>query len=110
MKITVQDNKLLIFKRNRIVLLPLEKLLFIERFNQKTYVHTFNEEIVLTNSLKSLQSILPNNFLKAHRSFIINKNLICELKAINDRTYEAIFEVDKQALVSKDYMNKIFAS
>ncbi|GAA5661494.1 LytTR family DNA-binding domain-containing protein [Geobacillus stearothermophilus] len=108
MNLKIHDNKLIILRKSRIQLIPLEHILFFERFGQKTYISLQECEFTIRNTLKQLEEILPSNFKRVHRSFIVNTNHILELKILNENTYEAFFPGDKHALVSKEIVNYIF--
>lgn len=104
--IEVRNGKLIIKRRGHIDIVTLSKILFIERFDNKTYIQLVDSEpVTISDSLKDLASNLPSNFKKTHRSFIINVNFICSLKAFNDKTYEAMFPNEKYALVLKEHVD-----
>lgn len=108
MNIKLKSDKFIIFKRSGIQLIPLDEIYYFERFNQKTYIKTHNEEIDIRNSLKELESLLPNQFKRTHRSFIINIKHLNELKILNDNTYEAFLPGDNQALVNREMIKFVF--
>lgn len=104
--IEVKNNKLIIKKRGHIEIINLSNILFIERFDNKTIVQLVNSApVTINSSLKELASVLPENFKKTHRSFIINVNFVRSLKTFNEKTYEAIFPDEKYALVLKEYVD-----
>jgi len=47
-------------------------ILFIESFQKKIYIHTYNQRIGYYDSLASLESKLGDKFVRCHRSYIIN--------------------------------------
>jgi two-component system response regulator AgrA len=47
-------------------------ILFIESFQKKIYIHTFNQRIGYYDSLASLENKLGDKFVRCHRSYIIN--------------------------------------
>lgn len=107
MEVKVNDSKLIILLRSQIYLIPLNEILFIEHFDRKIYINLEGIEYQFHYSLKKLEDILPKNFKRTHRSFIVNKNLINKLRMVNDSTYEAFFTSEKQALVSKEFIMDI---
>lgn len=58
------------------VKVKLKDLLFIK--SESNYVHwqTINQKILSLMNLKELDENLPSNFLRVHRSYIVNKNYI----------------------------------
>lgn len=109
MKIYINQDKLVIYKRSEIKLIRLNDISYFERINQKTHIFdgVSENEIMIRNSLKELEEILPEGFKRSHRSFIINVNKIIELKMMSNTTYEAFFPNDRQALVSKELIKFI---
>ncbi|WP_407716591.1 LytTR family DNA-binding domain-containing protein [Heyndrickxia sporothermodurans] len=63
--------------------------------------------MIINSSLKELEQILPQNFKKTHRSFIINIEHLEGLNIFNEKTYEASFPNEKYALVSKSCIDKL---
>lgn len=53
---------------------------FFEAKDKYVYMHTFDEEKLLDNSLTHLESRLPPEFVRIHRSLIINKHKIREIQ------------------------------
>ncbi|USY51199.1 LytTR family transcriptional regulator [Bacillus altitudinis] len=106
--IKIVDKKLIIKKKRNIHFIPIKEVLYFEKFNHKTYVHLENKnEISLNMSLKELEIILPSNFKRTHRSFLINKELLEGLIFLNEKSYEAIFPNNKTALVVKDCLSMV---
>ncbi|MEL3985919.1 LytTR family transcriptional regulator DNA-binding domain-containing protein [Bacillus velezensis] len=108
--IQLKDNKLIIRKKGEIRFVNLEKILFFERFNHKTYLQLSNDkELILNSSLKELEGILPNNFKRTHRSFVINIEQLESLNFFNEKTYEALFPNNKHALVLKEFISSLIS-
>lgn len=53
-----------------------DKILYFEAKDKKTYVYTKRKAIGFYDTLDKLQEILPVNFKRCHRSFIVNLNYI----------------------------------
>lgn len=54
-------------------------VLFIEGLRDYVNIKTNEKEIIVLENLKDLESVLPQNFMRVHRSFIINLNKISEI-------------------------------
>ncbi|MGI1814130.1 LytR/AlgR family response regulator transcription factor [Priestia sp. TGN 0903] len=110
MKIAEFDNNLIIQKRSEIHFLPFSDILYIERFGNSTIIHINDEEIVIRISLQKLIDFLPKFFLRTHKSYIINIKRVKQMKFSggDSTTYEAFFNYDKSALVTKDKISIIF--
>jgi len=61
--------------------LNLEEITHIESDSEYVIFYTGNNKVMSNQSLKSLERSLPNNFMRVHRSFIINKNKVTGLKS-----------------------------
>jgi len=58
-------------------LLPLNEILFLQADNNATDFQLVNgKKISAFKTLKSFESVLPNNFIRIHHSYIVNKNYI----------------------------------
>jgi len=87
--------------------LNLEEIYYIERTGTFSVINTYSSEIPLYMTLKELQTVLSDNFVRVHRSFIVNRSLLRELNILNENTYEAVFTEDKTALVNRKLLNLI---
>lgn len=109
MEVSVVSNKIIVVKRGQFLFIPLEDVYYIERLNQSTNIECKDNIISVRIPLKTMEDILPDNFVRSHRSYIINKTLLRELTKQDENNYEAIFSnIDKTALVSKMYFDSIF--
>lgn len=100
-------GQLIIKKRNHILLLNISEILYIERSGIYSIINTLTDEIFLNVTLKDIEKYLPEYFIRAHRSFLINRKLLKELKPMSENTYEAIFSEEKTALVTKRLLHLI---
>jgi DNA-binding LytR/AlgR family response regulator len=107
MKIDEKEGKLIVKKRNHIILININEILYIERVSTYSVIHTYNDEFLTNNTLKDIIRYLPEQFVRAHKSFIINKMLLRELKPLTPNIYEAIFSDEKTALVSRKLIELI---
>lgn len=56
-----------------------DEVLFIEGLRDYVNIKTQEKEIIVLENLKDLKAFLPQNFMRIHRSFIINLNKISEI-------------------------------
>ncbi|WP_169085674.1 LytTR family DNA-binding domain-containing protein [Paenibacillus sp. PL91] len=101
MSISISGDNLIVKRKDKLVFVPIERICFIERQNQKTYIHLDKEVIYSRSLLNELFVYLPPHFKRLHKSFIVNFKRIQELVPINDQIYEAKYRGGKVALVSK---------
>ncbi|WP_420834704.1 LytTR family DNA-binding domain-containing protein [Bacillus manliponensis] len=89
-------------------MIPVNEIIFIEKSNKDTLIHTRNKNFSVNYTLKDLELKLPSNFIRCHRSFIINMNLIFEMRNLNENCYSIQFNnCKKDALFNKDNIRKI---
>lgn len=108
MKITREKNQLILYEKSKIVFINLSEILYVEKIEHLSYVHTPDRKISVQISLKEMQNILPTDFIRSHRSYIINKNKILEINLINSQCYEVTYKNGKKALLKKNKVNEIF--
>ena len=78
---STQDNHLVIKSGYDLHKVFLDDILFIQSESEYVNYHLTNGKKILANqSLKKLESKLPNSFLRVHRSYIINKHKVSGLK------------------------------
>lgn len=83
-------------------LLP-EEILYIEAENVNCTVHTTSGRLSVCQSISQVEKLLPNQFLRIHRSFIINRHYV-------SRVYRYAVELSNHAVVpipEKKYMSVI---
>ncbi len=56
--------------------LEFQDILYIEGLRDYVNIKTLKDEWIVLENLKDLETTLPNNFLRIHRSFIVNLNKI----------------------------------
>ncbi|MED4067560.1 LytTR family DNA-binding domain-containing protein [Priestia megaterium] len=104
MKIKKYEDNLIIQKRNEIYFLPFLEILYVERFGNSTIIHTEEEEITIRFSLHGLIDLLPSCFMRSHKSYIVNIRRVKQMKVLrgDSTTYEAFFNHEKSALITKE--------
>lgn len=73
------DNKKTIIDENEV--------LFIKRDGMKLVFHTKNRDYESYSSFNKIQSQLPSNFVRAHKSYIVNVNNIVNLDPVSNMIY-----------------------
>lgn len=68
-----------IVSNRKITKIPYDEIIYIESLSDYIKVITINEEIVSKDKISRLAEILPDIFLRIHRSFIINTDRIKEV-------------------------------
>lgn len=105
MLLELTEDRLIVSKKNEIIFLILDDIIYIERYNQTSIIHTLRRQVSLRVPLKQLLELLSKDFIRSHRSYIINKNCVSQLIALNENCYESIYDCHKRALIKKEYVH-----
>jgi len=77
-------RKLAVRKGGRTVLLNIEDIVFLSARNKSTYAHTFENQYLVDLTLGELEGRLSKeNFVRVHRSYMINLNKIKEILRVD---------------------------
>lgn len=96
-------EKLRIKIRGEIHLIPFNDILFIEKQNKISLLHTEKTIYEIPyQTLNELMEKLGSNFLRVHKSFIANINKVSRIREVSNRSYEIDFKgYDKVAFMSR---------
>ena len=96
------ENDNIFFKVNgKLQKIKLSNILFFESMSDYVKIITKQKTYVVLQTMTKLQKILPNIFIRCHRSYIINLE---KVDALDDR----VLEIDGHAIpVSRSYYNEI---
>lgn len=84
-----------------------EHVIFVEKVNGRSLIHTYDGKHEIYRTLDELEQQLGNNFIRVHRSFIINLKHVSKVREIYDRSYEVHFnEYPELALMSRYHFKK----
>lgn len=101
-------------KGDRIFIIKLSDIVFLEAKEKYVFVNTNdNQEHLIDFSLTNLEDKLPADFIRIHRSYIINKNYIKEVQRYFDGRFVLVLsnsantKIISGASYSKDIKNLI---
>lgn len=80
-----------------------EEILYIEAENVNCTIHTTSDHLSICQPISQVEKLLPRQFLRVHRSFIINRHYV-------SRVYRYAIELSNRAVVpipEKKYMNVV---
>ncbi|WMI66705.1 LytTR family DNA-binding domain-containing protein [Aestuariibaculum sp. YM273] len=80
LKSDTKMTSMTIKKGDKIVFIKLEEVLYFEANEKYVTVHTKNEKHLSEQSLLSLEQKLPEDFIRVHRSIIVNTNYVKEVQ------------------------------
>lgn len=98
----VDDQDSIFFKVNgKLQKIKLEDILYFESMSDYVKIITAQKNYVVLQTMTNLEKILPTNFVRCHRSYMIN---LSKVDALDDR----VLEIEKHAIpVSRSYYNAI---
>ncbi|MEO2078127.1 MAG: LytTR family DNA-binding domain-containing protein [Bacillus sp. (in: firmicutes)] len=98
---------LMIKQQNQYSFIPLDEIIFIERADRKTVIHTINKKYQLNEPLTNLEEVLDSRFIGSHRSYIINLQFLTRIEATG-QSYKAYFKnYEETAKVSKNKLEEL---
>ena len=65
--------------------LEYDRILYFESRDKRVFVNTADREIAFYDTLDHLQEKLPEQFLRCHRSFIVNRKRIQQIQLAKNR-------------------------
>ena len=76
-------EKLAVTQDGRTILIPYEQIIFVEAFEDYSYVHTANQKFLSSHRLKNLEDRLePHRFFRVHRKYLVNLDLVTEIASM----------------------------
>ena len=81
------------------------EILYIESIKDYVNIKTENEEYIVLETLKTLENQLPSNFVRVHRSFILNSDAIL---SINGKT--VIISSGEEIPIGETYRKDFFVN
>lgn len=101
-KLNSEQMKRLVIKYDwSLYVIPLNSILYIEKVNRKTYVHTIDEVFETYETLESIKKSLDDHFYVCHRSYIINLKHVSRVKNDGETCFVYFQSYKKFAYVSK---------
>ncbi|WP_044338899.1 LytR/AlgR family response regulator transcription factor [Rossellomorea aquimaris] len=106
-------GRLYLKQKNDIHIVQKKDIVFIERSGRATTIYTKEEEIKTYLTLNELEGELrERDFIRSHRSFIINIHYVKNFSLYAKNSYVITFEgLDKQAMITKekvDFLQKYY--
>lgn len=99
------NPRLTIETDERIFLVPFDEILYAEVQGKQTTIHTEERQFITTLTLAALEQQVPSiNFLKVHRSYIINTAKITEIQPWFNQTYQVTMSNQEKVPVSRSYV------
>jgi two-component system LytT family response regulator len=104
-------ERLMVKTRDHIHLVKIDEIDWIEANAGYSWIHTQGKKYLLRGKIKCLEESLPDDqFVRIHRSLIVNIDRIHELQHISRGEYHAILDDGTKLSVSRNYRGKLFSA
>ena len=89
--------------QNSVIFVNADDIIFIERQRKTVSVHCKGDLYLIQSCLNELETVLPKQFIRTHKSYIINLNNISRITKAVNRSYAVHFNnYDKIAWISRN--------
>jgi two-component system, LytTR family, response regulator len=94
-------DRIVVKEASKIFIIPVEDVVFIESAGDYVIVYTYERSYVKNYTLKQYELCLPDNFVRVHRSSIINIDFVKEIQAYNKECHIIIMKNGKRIKTSR---------
>ncbi len=98
------DDFFIVEKRDESVKLPYSKIIFLEAREKRIFIRSGNMEYGINETIDGLIELLPDNFFRCHRSYVVNINFI---KLIKFSENKILLDYDITLPLSRSYKNDL---
>lgn len=107
-KSPIHKNKLAFSTNEKIKIIDIDNIIYISAQNGKTLLVTDEEELTVTFTLSQLEQKLINSpIMKVHRSYLVNKEKICEIEPWFNSTYLLCMNNGEKVPLSRNFTKEI---
>lgn len=101
-----EKNALFVKSEYKVVRIDKEKILYIEGMSEYVciYLEDRPKPVITLNSLQKLSTMLPSNFMRVHRSYIVNLSKITEISR-----FRILFGKDVYIPIGENYKEQFMA-
>ena len=76
-------EKLAVTQDGKTMLIPFEQIIFVEAYEDYSYVHTASQKFLTSHRLKALEERLePHRFFRVHRKYLVNLDMVTEIASL----------------------------
>ena len=102
------NRKIAVLVDERFVLLPCDDIVFLESSAGKSIIQTTEQTYKVNEALIVLEKkLIGGNFIRVHRSFIVNIDHIIEIEPWFNSTYNLIMKDSSKVPVSRTYVKEL---
>lgn len=82
-----KKEKILIKQKNEMFFVSLKDIIFVEKIDKKSLIHTANNVYEINDTLIEIENTIGDEFLRVHKSYIVNLHKVKKIKDIGNRSY-----------------------
>jgi two-component system LytT family response regulator len=86
---------------------PVSEIIYFESSSVYVIIHTKQKQFIYRSALELLSKQLPKQFIRIHRSLIINFDLILSSRYLNNNTFSFKMKNEKELISSRSYKKTI---
>jgi two-component system, LytTR family, response regulator len=89
-------QRIAVKNRHKIDVIPVDEILYIEAADDYVMIHTADKNVLKEKTMKFMETHLdPNQFVRIHRSYIVNVNFISRLELYEKESYAVVLKNGK---------------
>lgn len=88
---------------------PVTSIIYIESSSVYVIIHTKRKQFIYRTTLELLSNQLPKEFIRIHRSYIVNSKFVVKSKYLNNNTFSFEMSNSKDLKSSRTYKKSIAA-
>ncbi len=100
------NNSFLVETREGKTFIPYSQIFYFEAREKKVFLRTLIKEYGFYSTIEELANALPDYFLRSHRSFIVNRNMVENMKG-NEVFLRQGFSVPLSRSYKSDFVEKM---
>ncbi|MCD8538436.1 MAG: LytTR family transcriptional regulator DNA-binding domain-containing protein [Leadbetterella sp.] len=95
------QRRIVIKNGSKIEMIPYEEILYIESYGDYARIHSAQGKFLKQKTMKELEDSLGTDFLRIHRSFLVNTTCIQKLELYEKNSYLLLLQNGEKLSVSK---------
>ena len=103
-----EQNRIVVKQGNDIRIIPTSEICFLEAYDDYVKIHTATQYFLKKNTMNYFEQILGGQqFVRVHRSFIINIEYLSKIEILEKNSYLAILKNGKQVPISRTHYSEL---
>ena len=95
------QRRIVIKNGSKIEMIPFEEIYYIESYGDYARIHSTQGKFLKQKTMKELEDLLGTDFLRIHRSFLVNTTCIQKLELYEKNSYLLLLKNGEKLAVSK---------